>query len=96
MLYYLSNKIHLQYSLNNIQLDVMFWMNKKKIKNLDFIVQNHLNYEYVPLLQVNAIMAEVDVDHNGKMDLAEFIVMMHNQVFLSFSVIFGYFFYHLR
>ena len=58
----------------------MFWMNKKKIKNLDFIVQNHLNYEYVPLLQVNAIMAEVDVDHNGKMDLAEFIVMMHNQV----------------
>merc|ERR1719431_1407094 len=30
--------------------------------------------------EVNTIMAEVDVDHNGKMDLAEFIVMMHNQV----------------
>lgn len=30
--------------------------------------------------EVNNIMAEVDVDHNGKMDLAEFIVMMHSQV----------------
>jgi len=30
--------------------------------------------------EVNNIMAEVDVDHNGKMDLAEFIVMMHGQV----------------
>ena len=25
-------------------------------------------------------MAEVDVDHNGKMDLSEFILMMHKQV----------------
>ena len=30
--------------------------------------------------QVNTIMAEVDVDHNGKMDLSEFILMMHKQV----------------
>merc|ERR1712080_620602 len=30
--------------------------------------------------EVNDIMAEVDVDHNGKMDLGEFIVMMHSQV----------------
>ena len=27
-------------------------------------------------------MAEVDVDHNGKMDLSEFILMMHKQVVL--------------
>lgn len=27
-------------------------------------------------------MAEVDVDHNGKMDLSEFILMMHKQVLL--------------
>ena len=27
-------------------------------------------------------MAEVDVDHNGKMDLSEFILMMHKQVML--------------
>jgi len=30
--------------------------------------------------EVNTIMAEVDVDHNGKMDLSEFILMMHKQV----------------
>merc|ERR1719285_81046 len=30
--------------------------------------------------EVNDIMAEVDVDHNGKIDLREFIVMMHGQV----------------
>ena len=29
-------------------------------------------------------MAEVDVDHNGKMDLSEFILMMHKQVSSSF------------
>ena len=40
-------------------------------------------------LQVNAIMAEVDVDHNGKMDLAEFIVMMHNQVARGHLIIRG-------
>ena len=34
----------------------------------------------VLLKQVNTIMAEVDVDHNGKMDLSEFILMMHKQV----------------
>jgi hypothetical protein len=32
------------------------------------------------ILQVNRMIAEVDVDHNGKMDLMEFIMMMHNQV----------------
>ena len=32
------------------------------------------------ILQVNRMIAEVDVDHNGKMDLLEFIMMMHNQV----------------
>ena len=26
------------------------------------------------------MIAEVDVDHNGKMDLLEFIMMMHNQL----------------
>jgi len=30
--------------------------------------------------ELNTIMAEVDVDHNGKVDLREFIVMMYNQV----------------
>jgi len=30
--------------------------------------------------EVNRMIAEVDVDHNGKMDLMEFIMMMHNQV----------------
>ena len=25
-------------------------------------------------------MAEVEVDHNGKMDLSQFILLMHNQV----------------
>jgi len=30
--------------------------------------------------ELNTIMAEVDVDHNGKVDLREFIVMMHDQV----------------
>jgi len=30
--------------------------------------------------EVNAITAEVEVDHNGKMDLSQFIVLMHNQV----------------
>jgi len=30
--------------------------------------------------EVNGMIAEVDVDHNGKMDLMEFIMMMHNQV----------------
>ena len=34
----------------------------------------------VNCLQVNAITAEVEVDHNGKMDLSQFIVLMHNQV----------------
>jgi len=28
--------------------------------------------------EVNSMMAQVDVDHNGKLDLTEFIVMMHN------------------
>ena len=32
------------------------------------------------IFQVNRMIAEVDVDHNGKMDLMEFIMMMHNQV----------------
>jgi len=30
--------------------------------------------------ELNTIMAEVDVDHNGKVDLREFVVMMYNQV----------------
>ena len=34
----------------------------------------------IEMTQVNTIMAEVDVDHNGKMDLSEFILMMHKQV----------------
>merc|ERR1719391_896035 len=33
--------------------------------------------------ELNTIMAEVDVDHNGKVDLREFIVMMYNQVGLT-------------
>ena len=37
------------------------------------------------LKQVNTIMAEVDVDHNGKMDLSEFILMMHKQVSSFFA-----------
>ena len=28
--------------------------------------------------EVNSMMAKVDVDHNGKLDLTEFIVMMYN------------------
>ena len=28
--------------------------------------------------EVNSLMARVDVDHNGKLDLGEFIMMMHN------------------
>ena len=28
--------------------------------------------------EVNTMMAKVDVDHNGKLDLTEFIVMMYN------------------
>ena len=28
--------------------------------------------------EVNSLMARVDVDHNGKLDLAEFIMMMYN------------------
>merc|ERR1712106_471456 len=28
--------------------------------------------------EVNSMMAQVDVDHNGKLDLTEFIVMVHN------------------
>ena len=34
-------------------------------------------------------MAEVDVDHNGKMDLSEFILMMHKQVSFSSFVLGG-------
>jgi len=30
--------------------------------------------------EVNTIMAEVEVDHNGKMNLSQFIMLMHNQV----------------
>jgi len=30
--------------------------------------------------ELNTIMAEVDVDHNGKVDLREFVVMMYNRV----------------
>ena len=28
--------------------------------------------------EVNSMMAKVEVDHNGKLDLTEFIVMMYN------------------
>lgn len=30
--------------------------------------------------QVNEMMAEADVDHNGKLELPEFIVLMHNKL----------------
>merc|ERR1711936_542963 len=30
--------------------------------------------------EVNTLMAGVDVDHNGKIDLQEFVLMMHNTV----------------
>jgi len=30
--------------------------------------------------EVNTIMAEVEVDHNGKIDLSRFIALMHKQV----------------
>ena len=30
--------------------------------------------------EVNTLMASIDVDHNGKIDLVEFIVMMHHTV----------------
>ena len=30
--------------------------------------------------EVNTLMASIDVDHNGKIDLLEFIVMMHQTV----------------
>ena len=29
------------------------------------------------ITQVNSLMAEADVDHNGKLDLTEFILLMH-------------------
>ena len=32
----------------------------------------------VPRVQVNQLMARADVDHNGKLDVVEFIRMMHN------------------
>ena len=30
--------------------------------------------------EVNTLMASIDVDHNGKIDLLEFVLMMHNTV----------------
>ena len=46
----------------------------------DVLGQKHDIIIITLLKQVNTIMAEVDVDHNGKMDLSEFILMMHKQV----------------
>ena len=33
---------------------------------------------HVSRVQVNQLMARADVDHNGKLDVVEFIRMMHN------------------
>ena len=38
----------------------------------------HLQGVDLCVIQVNSIMAQADVDHNGKLDLSEFIVMMYN------------------
>merc|ERR1711915_847357 len=32
--------------------------------------------------EVNSLMAEADVDHNGKLDLTEFILLMHKTIHL--------------
>ena len=58
----------------------------------DILLQDNSGFicsrEFGPLLralgknpthaEVNSLMARVDVDHNGKLDLAEFIMMMYN------------------
>ena len=46
-------------------------------------IQHHPIFQWSNGLQVNTIMAEVEVDHNGKINLSQFILLMHNQVRLK-------------